>query len=104
MQYVPYWMMGRVTYLHHYVPAVLFLAPVVGVILDVATAAARTAFARATGVHLASPAWHWAWLWLAAVWVAFVRFAPLAYGMTGPFEPYLALQWRPGWHIADRPS
>ena len=98
LQYLPYWIMGRVTYLHHYLPAVLFLGPLVGVVLD------ATQAVLAQAVPAATNALHVAWAWTAVTAAVFVRFAPVAYGMTGPPAQFAHLQWRPLWTIADDPA
>ena len=38
MHYVPFWMMGRVLYFHHYFPALLYSCMITGVVLDYALA------------------------------------------------------------------
>jgi len=108
--------MGRVTYLHHYVPAVMFLAPLAGVVLDTATdvAAATAALvqrrrrpdAKAGPPPAAAAApppvlAHLAWPATAVVAAVFWQFRAIAYGMTGPMATHAHLQWRPGWNIVD---
>ena len=38
LHYVPFWMMGRVLYFHHYFPALLYSCMITGVVLDYALA------------------------------------------------------------------
>jgi dolichyl-phosphate-mannose-protein mannosyltransferase len=91
LQYLPYWVMGRVTYLHHYLPAVLFLAPLMGLVLDTAEALLPAGRRRP----------HLAWGWTVVVTAVFAQFAPAAYGMTGAHTHYARLQWRDLWHLVD---
>jgi len=111
--------MGRVTYLHHYVPAVVFLAPLAGVVLDTitdviaATAVLVQRWWRGRGhpdakVGLPAAATaprpvlaHLAWPATAVVAAVFWQFRAIAYGMTGPMAIYAHLQWLPGWNIVD---
>ena len=38
LHYVPFWMMGRVLYFHHYFPALLYSCMITGVVVDYALA------------------------------------------------------------------
>ena len=75
--YLPFYLMGRVTYLHHYYPALLFAIVSFGVAFDHFTRnlGNRTRWTLASAIIL-----------LAAG--VFVYYAPMAYGFTGSHETF----------------
>ena len=82
LHYVPFWAMGRVLYIHHYYPALLFSSMLSAVLLDYIT----LSLARLAPSSLASPLVHTC---LAATLVTccytFYMFSDLAYGMEGEY-------------------
>lgn len=86
--YLPFVIMSRVTYLHHYMPALYFAIFVLNFMLDWFTRQARS----------------WvSWLIFAVfetvTIVCFVHFKDLAFGMGGEPSDYAYLQWFKPWHI-----
>ncbi|KAI9312190.1 Dolichyl-phosphate-mannose-protein mannosyltransferase-domain-containing protein [Dichotomocladium elegans] len=88
--YLPFFMMGRVTYLHHYFPALYFSILMVPFLLDHFTAH-HSSKQRAIVFGVA----------LTAVGAAFVFFSPIAFGMTGPVENYASRMWFRSWKLVD---
>lgn len=86
--YLPFVTMGRVTYVHHYVPALYFAILVFGFVVDYflkdASKSVRYSiytllYAGCTGIY--------------------IYFSPLCQGMHGPGVKYSKLQWLPGWNV-----
>ncbi|KAF7732154.1 Protein O-mannosyltransferase 2 [Apophysomyces ossiformis] len=90
LHYIPFFIMGRVTYLHHYFPALYFSILMVPFLLDHFTA------------RLSSSA---QWVVFGVVYVAvivvFVYFAPLAYGMEGSVNDFAGRRWLKSWNLTD---
>lgn len=87
--YLPFIVMARVTYVHHYLPALYFAVLVFNFLLDHATL-------------------HWTprsvrmivYLSLYALTAGlFYHFSPIAFGMTGDLEQYKYLNWLKTWKI-----
>jgi dolichyl-phosphate-mannose-protein mannosyltransferase len=80
--------MGRVTYLHHYFPALYFSILMVPFLMDHFT---QNASQRVQ------------WMVFIPVYVAvigtFIHFAPISFGLEGPITDYTSLQWRKTWNI-----
>ncbi|KAI9355729.1 Dolichyl-phosphate-mannose-protein mannosyltransferase-domain-containing protein [Zopfochytrium polystomum] len=93
LHYFPFWIMGRVMYIHHYFPALYF-----AIIL----------FAHVTD-HIGSKlprVVHTLLLWglTAAVIGVFVHFADFAFGMEGPASAYADRKWISSWNLYDDAS
>ncbi|SCV99628.1 LAFE_0A07382g1_1 [Lachancea fermentati] len=86
--YVPFVLMGRVTYVHHYVPALYFAILVFGFVLE-SLFSKRAAYVR-------YPAYMF--LFGGCIYV-YILFAPIAQGMTGTGADYKYLVWLPSWKI-----
>jgi dolichyl-phosphate-mannose-protein mannosyltransferase len=82
--------MGRVTYLHHYFPALYFSILMVPLLMDHFTrnCTDKTRWIVFIPIYC-------------AVIITFIRFAPVAFGMEGPISQYKSLQWRKSWNIVD---
>ncbi|KAH8397963.1 hypothetical protein KR222_007494, partial [Zaprionus bogoriensis] len=93
LHYLPFWAMGRVLYFHHYFPALIFNSLLTGIMFDY--------------LIRRLPRWLQHTLLgalLSVVVYSFVKFSPLAYGMTGPManEPNSTmhrLKWLPTWEF-----
>ncbi|KAI8067101.1 Dolichyl-phosphate-mannose-protein mannosyltransferase-domain-containing protein [Gongronella butleri] len=88
LHYIPFFIMGRVTYLHHYFPALYFSIFMVPFLLEHATRQWNSrnqllAFVAATALVIA----------------VFLYFAPLAYGVKGPINAYKGRAWRSTWNL-----
>lgn len=88
--YLPFFIMGRVTYLHHYFPALYFSIIMVPLLIDhfVAQSSPRTQSLVFTTAF-------------ALVISAFIYFSPAAFGMTGPLDKYAGKMWFRNWRFAD---
>merc|ERR1712122_231589 len=82
LHYIPFWAMGRVLYVHHYYPALLFSSMLSAVLLDFLT----TSLVRVLPTSLSSTITHSVLaVTLSTCWYSFYIFSPLAYGMTGEY-------------------
>ncbi|XP_049547589.1 protein O-mannosyl-transferase 2 [Anopheles darlingi] len=93
IHYLPFYAMGRVLYFHHYFPALVFNSMLAGVMLDYLTVRLPSWLRHAV---LGSA--------MAGLVYSFAMFAPLAYGMSGPFshEPnstLAGLKWLSSWEF-----
>jgi len=80
LHYIPFWTMGRVLYVHHYYPALLFSSMLSAVLIDYILTVAR----RMLPSSLSSPLTHTVLgLVVAGCWYSFYLFSPLVYGMEG---------------------
>ncbi|KAI7907111.1 Dolichyl-phosphate-mannose-protein mannosyltransferase-domain-containing protein [Cokeromyces recurvatus] len=88
--YIPFYIMGRVTYLHHYFPALYFSILMVPFLMD--------HFTRNSPKLVQSIIFGVVYI---AVIATFIHFAPISFGLTGPITDYKSLQWREGWNIIE---
>ena len=86
---VPFLIMGRVTYLHHYLPALYFAILVLGLVLD------HLVFKRPN----IKPQTKWLVFAILAVGTiaTFLHFKSIVFGMTGKANDHKGLQWRKSW-------
>jgi len=80
LHYIPFWTMGRVLYVHHYYPALLFSSMLTGVLLDHLLDRLCSIFPKnvqATVLHSILG------LFVGVLCYSFVLFSPLVYGMEG---------------------
>lgn len=89
--YVPFVIMSRVTYVHHYLPALYFALIILTYVFE------------ATLNRLATKRYIVRWIVyliaMACVISCFIYFAPISYGMTGPAINYKYLRWIKTWNI-----
>lgn len=90
LHYAPFFIMGRVTYLHHYLPTLYFSVLMFGHVIDHCVFSARwkektkrVVFGVATFAIVANFWW----------------FRGMAWGIEGPVNEYWGLQWRKSWNI-----
>lgn len=88
LHYLPFWIMGRVTYLHHYFPALYFAIIASAVLLDHLT----------RSLPLKSK-WVFFGLLGLVVIANFAFFIDFAWGMPGPAEGYKARHWVSSWRL-----
>ncbi|CAO3633580.1 unnamed protein product [Cunninghamella echinulata] len=90
LHYIPFFIMGRVTYLHHYFPALYFSVFLVPFLMD--------HFTRS-----ASPKSQWIvfGVLMFLVITVFFYFSPIVYGMTGPVDQYIGRRWLKSWNLID---
>ncbi|KAI8391371.1 Dolichyl-phosphate-mannose-protein mannosyltransferase-domain-containing protein [Radiomyces spectabilis] len=89
LHYIPFFIMGRILYLHHYFPALYFGIFMVPYLLDYATSKSSARVRNA--VYAAA---------FIAVTGTFFYFAPVAFGIQGSSKPYAGRHWRQNWSIA----
>ncbi|XP_062433985.1 protein O-mannosyl-transferase 2-like isoform X1 [Rhea pennata] len=102
LHYLPFFMMGRVLYFHHYFPAMLFSSMLTGITWDTLLkfctgflSSSTTARKVYGGVIL---------VLLVLIIYSFYLFHPLSYGMIGPMasdpsSPMAGLQWMDSWEF-----
>ncbi|KIL67087.1 glycosyltransferase family 39 protein [Amanita muscaria Koide BX008] len=91
LHYVPFLIMGRVTYIHHYLPTLYFAVLMFAHLLDhfvfsskrLSTKTKTIVFGIVTGTIVLTFWW----------------FKGLAFGIEGPINDYWGLQWRKSWNI-----
>lgn len=82
--------MGRVTYLHHYFPALYFAILLVPFAIEHATA--RLSKTARTAV--------WAVAYTSVIFT-FFYLSPFAYGMEGPIDDFKGRNWRGTWNLYE---
>ncbi|KAF9541642.1 Protein O-mannosyltransferase 2 [Mortierella hygrophila] len=93
LHYVPFCVMGRVTYLHHYFPALYFSLLLFSLVIDHFVNRPRVSSKVRNAV--------WA-IAFAAVTFTFFFFWDVSYGIRGPAaETMTSRQWRGAWNIID---
>ncbi|KAI8372721.1 Dolichyl-phosphate-mannose-protein mannosyltransferase-domain-containing protein [Radiomyces spectabilis] len=90
LHYIPFFIMGRVTYLHHYFPALYFSILMVPFLLD-----------HVTSTLSKRKRWIIFGVMYVAVIVVFIYFSPVAYGMPGPVSQYAGRRWLKSWNLID---
>lgn len=87
---MPFYMMGRVTYLHHYFPALYFSIFMVPFLMEhfLANSSARN---RAAAYGLV----------FTLVTLNFIHFAPFSFGMTGDVQNYSSRGWFKHWNLIE---
>ena len=86
--YLPFAIMGRVTYVHHYVPALYFAILVCGFVVDYLFASSKP--------YIKYPAY--ITLFAGCIYI-YILFAPICQGLQGLGAEYLKLQWLRTWDI-----
>ncbi|KAJ1920637.1 Protein O-mannosyltransferase 2 [Mycoemilia scoparia] len=90
LHYLPFFLMGRVTYIHHYLPALYFALLLLAHELDWAVFSKIKSGAIQCLATLAIAT---------AIGGVFLYFAPFTYGFYGPAEEMKDRQWIPTWNI-----
>jgi len=85
--YVPFVVMARVTYLHHYMPALYFAIFVFAFLIDWFVPSKYATF-----VH---------WVFIGITVACSYHFRDIALGMTGPTSDYDHLRWFDSWHMGE---
>ncbi|KAF9577841.1 Protein O-mannosyltransferase 2 [Lunasporangiospora selenospora] len=102
LHFIPFCIMGRVTYLHHYFPALYFVIMLFAYLVDHALTREQTEPNVRKSIQrnrLRIAFWTIAY---AAVIGTFVWFWPASYGNSGPADEAMAnRQWRSAWDIID---
>lgn len=90
LHYLPFVMMARVTYVHHYYPALYFAILTFGFCVDWATRRLNVKIATAVYAIL-----------YAVIVGLFIHFRGIVFGMEGSNQQWAHLRWLPGWKIAN---
>ncbi|SAM86298.1 related to dolichyl-phosphate-mannose-protein mannosyltransferase [Ustilago bromivora] len=86
LHYLPFFLMHRQLFLHHYLPALYFSILILAVVFDFSTSALRPRFRLVAGV-----------LVTIVVLAGFVRYTPLTYGSDWTLQECEKARWRKGW-------
>ncbi len=86
LHYLPYFLMGRQLFLHHYFPALYFGILLTASVVDVVTPskAAKWALCMALGIYFT---------------IGFLAFSPFTYGYEISRSFCQNLKWRAGWNM-----
>lgn len=90
LHYLPFVIMARVTYVHHYYPALYFAILTFGFVVDW--------FLRNRKQVLQYAVYG---LMYAAVIGLYIYFIPICWGMTGPNKQYRYMKWFDRWRVSD---
>lgn len=90
LHYLPFIIMGRVTYVHHYYPALYFAILSFGFLADWFLRA-RSKLTQGIGYGIL----------YAAVIGLYIFFMPISWGMVGPNQQYKYMKWFDNWRISD---
>ncbi|KAI0247915.1 glycosyltransferase family 39 protein [Lactifluus subvellereus] len=93
LHYLPFLVMGRVTYIHHYLPTLYFAVLMAAHMLDHFVFTARRLSERTKSVAFALVAF--------AIVANFWWFRGVAWGIDGPIDDHWGLGWRQSWNIYD---
>ncbi|KAF9045749.1 glycosyltransferase family 39 protein [Hymenopellis radicata] len=91
LHYVPFLIMGRVTYVHHYLPTLYFSVLMFGHLLDhfIFSSKRLTNQKKAIAFGVIS----------SIIFLTFWWFRGVAFGINGPITDHKGLQWRKSWNI-----
>jgi dolichyl-phosphate-mannose-protein mannosyltransferase len=90
LHYLPFVIMARVTYVHHYYPALYFAILTLGFLADWFLRNQKKAFQYGIYAVLYS-----------VVVGLYIYFMPISWGMTGPNKQYSYMKWFDTWKMAD---
>ncbi len=95
LHFLPFVIMARITYVHHYLPALYFAMIIFSFTVDFFTSGmVCTKTCKAVRLSI------FAILYTLIIGV-FVYFAPISFGMTGPASQYAYLNWFSTWRVID---
>ena len=86
LHYLPFFLMNRQLFLHHYLPALYFSILLLAVVFDFSTSTLRPRFRLVAGVVVG-----------VVVLAGFVRYTPLTYGADWTLQACEKARWRKGW-------
>ncbi|EPS95451.1 hypothetical protein FOMPIDRAFT_71065 [Fomitopsis schrenkii] len=93
LQYVPYLIMGRVTYLHHYLPTLYFAVLTAAHVLDHFVFTSRRLSEKTKWIIFSTVAF--------LIFATFWWFKGVAFGIDGPIGEHWGLKWRSTWNLYD---
>ncbi|ODN79524.1 hypothetical protein L202_03485 [Cryptococcus amylolentus CBS 6039] len=91
LHFLPFLIMGRVTYLHHYLPTLYFAVLIAGHVLDHFFFSSRRLSQKQKMI--------WFALWAGGVILSFWWFKDLALGIRGSVNSHHGWDWRSSWNI-----
>ncbi|OSD08401.1 glycosyltransferase family 39 protein [Trametes coccinea BRFM310] len=91
LHYVPFMIMGRVTYIHHYLPTLYFSVLMFAHLLDHFVFSARRLSTRTKQIVFG--------ICVVAIVGTFWWFRGVAWGIDGPINDHWGLKWRSSWNI-----
>jgi len=94
LHYFPFMIMGRVTYVHHYLPTLYFAVLMLAHLID--------HFAFTTKRFSERTKWIVFGVCAFIITATFWWFRALAFGMDGPISEHWGLQWRKSWNIYNQ--
>lgn len=92
LHFIPFLIMGRVTYLHHYMPPLWFAVLLLGHLLDHFVFSSRRLTPRAKRIVFGV----YAGLVVAVFW----WFRGVSFGIEGFIEQHKGLRWRKSWNVS----
>ncbi|EDO15799.1 hypothetical protein Kpol_1040p12 [Vanderwaltozyma polyspora DSM 70294] len=96
LHFCPFVIMARVTYVHHYLPALYFALIVLVYFFEAGTQLlTKTKTGRMIRIGIFAT-------YITAVIACFWYFSPITFGMDGPNKNYSYLAWLPGWDISEK--
>lgn len=103
--YMPFFLMGRVTYLHHYYPALVMANMCLSFLIDhlIQWYKYQKNGKKGSGLIGDSTKLFYVFYGLIAG-IVFYLFRDTSYGMIGPTESYKHLAWLPTWNIVNKPD
>ncbi|KAJ5317291.1 hypothetical protein PENANT_c034G02926 [Penicillium antarcticum] len=90
LHYLPFIIMARVTYVHHYYPALYYAILTFGFCVDWVTRRMNPRFAAALYTSL-----------YVVIIGLFVHFRAIVFGMEGSNQQWTHLRWLPGWKVSN---
>lgn len=94
LHFVPFLIMGRVTYVHHYLPALYFSVIMTAHLLDHFVFTARRLTERTKWIVFGAA--------VLSIVGTFWWFRGVSFGITGPIKEHKGLLWRKSWNIYEQ--
>lgn len=88
LTYFPFFIMGRVLYVHHYYPALIFSTLNVGLLFDHFLGRRPIIVQRLAALIMAM-----------VVFGVFIYFSPMCYGIEGPGKAFRGRRWLKSWNL-----
>lgn len=90
LHYIPFYMMGRITYLHHYFPALYFSVFMLPFLME--------HFLRHKSKKFGTTVYGIIFIVMA---LNFLHFAPFSFGMEGDIQQYANRRWFKHWNLIE---
>ncbi len=86
LHYLPFFLMNRQLFLHHYLPALYFSILILAVVFDFSTSTLRPRFRLVAGIVVT-----------VVVFAGYLRYSPLTYGSDWTLQACEKARWRKAW-------